>query len=77
MRCILLVAAPVLLLTVVKPAFSQGALFPDAENGVAPKSLNGPPVHMSHAYHLWPLHRHASYPRQALRYRSVPEQPSN
>jgi len=61
MHYMLLVAAPVLLLTVAEPALSQGVLLPNAENGVEPASINGPPVRISQRHHFWPLHRRASY----------------
>lgn len=69
MRHVLLIAAPVLLLTVAGPAFSQGAQFPNAANATEPTSIGGPPIRMSQTHHFWPLHRRASYHRRTLRHR--------
>ena len=77
MRYLSLVAAPVLLLAIARPALAQGALFPDAQNGVAPTSLSGPPIRMGRAYHLRPLHRRASYARRASRHHSMAGQQGN
>jgi len=65
MRYVFLVAASVLLLSVAEPAFSQGVLLPNAENGVEWASINGQPVRIGQTHHLRLLHRRASYHRRA------------
>ena len=75
MRHALLIAVPVLLLTMAGPAFSQGLQLPNAPNDTGPASIGGPPIHMNHtSHHFWPFHRRASYHRQALHPRPALEQ---